>query len=1028
MTFAHLRIIMEPKRKSRIKSKSVCYTFSNELDSDRISELESRLKEEHRNGILLRAVCSPRYLWAEYRDTLAMCSFKAAKKRYDLEIVAFQELSDWQVCHSYRDNGGFTIGYTTETLEEKLSFESGKCNWKQVGVAPKLSAIRSNVRSSARKGKKMKMDCDVLYCAQDKMFDERCIKEFRAFRCLSLEHRDHRCDADSFAKSIAGKNDNRYEILAENTPTRFFLEVKWKGGQLPTKYDKDELCLIKLLVDTLKDWWKQDLGPLQVLKYDRCWYRLVFPQTVFPSVQDMRDSVKDFLIFIAEQSCHHEEMNDLSYVEITDGQCFTADRCCKFVVDPSVYTKNRMMRMIGQSELGNETVLSFVENFPGCDTKPVMLQSGEKSTVVKDSVLWDGRRPRTRKHVDYMRLNQHLTFYGSYDTMEQDGELPKPRRPAEMPSRDERIVISTDRDILDNIDAAYVRYVCPEVYFKLCISIICGANVTREVVLKWMNHPDTAEMEYEMLSSRGVEQAGRLSYAMAYLERHFCIVDDRDKEVGSYGTALGFLWKKSWTPMPAKELIDRICQSRHDFPTIIGVRGVMGSGKSHAMLEAVRRMELRKVLYVVGRRGLVSEMARRAKSHGINVVEYTDGLEFVKHMFQDLKPTLYLTVINSVCRIPTTVKFEMMVIDEAETTVCNLYSVELMSKIGGLKVSDTFLKSMQNTNTVVSIDAEHTDVLFDVFTSGNNEVNNITCRLITPRPSSIYLTATLCRNYPWKTSIVAAILERVVLRRERVCISMVYKARIRKLYETLLIESARISDKVPKIVCITGDEPLGDGNLNKVAQDADVLIFNSTISAGHSVDIPGHFRCMFYFFDFMIGGCPLTEQIQMTGRIRQTEERHLFYAISHARTKDTVESLDNKARICYHPKLMEHLGAMTRTEMYLDSASITELNGYVNELLKRAYPEMDMNIHQGLSEEALGILQPDSLKDRHAKYRENLMAAVHSDAISDFLKAQFEVNKKTAKYVGMEKKFSHQRLRLVPTWRGDEQILVGDGN
>lgn len=621
--------------------------------------------------------------------------------------------------------------------------------------------------------------------------------------------------------------------------------------------------------------------------------------------------------------------------------------------------------------------------------------------------------PCSRAHEEYAR--EHIVpteFYKDINRNHDSGESEDDNSSFHTlcPTRDaeKRDLINTHEDVLNLLSARQLRHDDFNEYYAALVSIVTSNIFTRQRVLEWCNRREEhrAVADYESALNKKREWGRPLSYPSKLLLRQNPNLHDNrqihEARLNTCQTAWDILWNSSWCSTDKDTLMREIKQcvvhgasGRH---SVIGVRGSMGSGKTSAILDTIAAAHLRTVIYVVGRSRLAQEIKERCTNHDdINEVKiYTEGGDFSNHLIYgdseavDLicqsggysvhgkvleaikqsrcgPSTVYVTTINSMCRVPYEAEVDALIIDEAETTISNLYCPTLMGRRGN-ELTAAFLDVLERAPVVISIDAEHTDPLHDALYAwvartsrvlpDSAEDMPIRLRLVLEAPLEqppIFTNIELCGPPPTKLdfatqcaneSIVAAILEHVVIRKERVVIAAVHKTRIDTLYNTLMAEYVRVNGRALRIESVTATDKIPiNSSINDLAATADVLLFNTALSAGHSIELKNHFSCVFVFFTFDRYGnstAPLNEQMQMTARVRSCREQKMYYCVEMVNNNIRNHRSVNPARECYHDALRSHFDALAVSERVLGHASKTALLSYIAQCIQRAHPNAKM--------------------------------------------------------------------------------------
>ena len=908
-------------------------------------------------------------------------------------------------------------------------------------------------------------------------------KKYEAWFCR--QDNRHDCALDNFADQVAEMgNDNRYELLRENKPCRLFMDVEWLSDQVAG----DGPTVLK----TLCDLWAEFQGGgvsgdnvrLQILDSSRpakkgggvrkMSYHLVFPDVYFANVNHkMRRYVRSFIAWLAAESYTRPEADGLSFVDKAHKRRTKA--MCKFVVDGGVYTKNRLIRMVGQSKVGSDSVLTVMRGqtiwgmpFDGlCLLQVDKLPT--KSRYVKHACFEDDTDKSANHHGDDDDVSAHPVSK-RHRTLYPGLMINRPIRMPIVPDEtfkarftdvddvldkettvaDTDITLNHPRDILLHIDAASLRHDNFLTYWSVLCSLAKGDDpaIQAEDIVEWVNRssgPERSMSDCASAATKRQEVTGSYQNALRYLRAHYRSVtcwfrqkDDEPTCAEKNHNAWNTLWRDAWPVATQDDFLSHVHRAHSQRPwdsengTAIHVRGEMGSGKTYAMLEAVHRMKYRRVLYVVGRRLLVDEIARRAREMATNddsplaVFTYNDKDVFEKEVLashdeergilpsssssddggdysdddddddddtmsiredngeDNFTPRLFITCINSIRAVPENVFFDMVIVDEAETTVANLYSRDLVGT-HGREIGAVFGNICTKTALLVTVDAEHTDPLADTFWNAYWKVwYNRACGDDDDdeKPERVQMTLTATRNdaeerraiytesvccapqiLPFgvqsspssssshfrtnKTqSIGFEILKRVLVWEERVCICVPYRYMACQLRD--LLTTTYPDGKVVRVQMITGEEPVPrDKTINQLALSCDVLIYTSSLSAGHSIEVGEHFSVMFAVFSFDMGAnatqtcSTLTEQVQMVARLRSTREQKLYYAVSlRTNNNNGYKSSASAGEECPTNMFATHFCELVHNRSQLRQGSYSDVYRYIRRSLHRAFPAL----------------------------------------------------------------------------------------
>lgn len=352
--------------------------------------------------------------------------------------------------------------------------------------------------------------------------------------------------------------------------------------------------------------------------------------------------------------------------------------------------------------------------------------------------------------------------------------------------------------------------------------------------------------------------------------------------------------------------------AKQDFRRLIFLSGEMNAGKTHTMIEAIEECEgCNSVLFVVGRRSLVSEIENRMSSV-FDVYNYADNVRF-KEGIMKLQTgrlevvSIFITCINSLLKLKESgATFDMICIDEATLTMTNLISPGFIPREKGDEIL-TCLKTVlfRQAKIVVLIDAALPETLKQDAKKMMNsspdtdEAKSFDLRLIREGTKPIFDKAYFYQPFKYALEtlpddkegmIMNEILHSVYVLNHKITISCPWAEAAYQLRDFILGARPDCYQTVPHIVVQTAPEKqsrearVNQGfteettDLHELFEEADVIIFNSCISAGHSFETVGVAK-HFAFYTFGSHSNSLLEYNQMNARFRNIESGSLHIAI-----------------------------------------------------------------------------------------------------------------------------------------------------
>ena len=386
--------------------------------------------------------------------------------------------------------------------------------------------------------------------------------------------------------------------------------------------------------------------------------------------------------------------------------------------------------------------------------------------------------------------------------------------------------------------------------------------------------------------------------------------------------------------------------SKQDYRRMIFLTGAMNSGKTHTIIEAIEDdKDCKSVLFIVGRISLVLEIQERMRTV-FDVYSYTDKLKFTDGILRaktgrlELK-SVFVTCINSLLKMPLEgMKFDMVVVDEVTLTMGNLIAYNFIKQSEGEEILQCIKNTLlPKTKTTVLMDAAFPEPLKEDFINMINIDPDVDpariydLRLYREDVDPIFHTAYFyqAKKYEVETKptdreglIMREILHTIYVERKKVSISCPWAESACQMRNFILAARPDSDRRVPHIICLTADEKsmreqrVKSGytdetlDLHVLVAEADVVIFNSCISAGHSFDTKGVAK-HFSFMAFNNHSCSLLEYMQMTARFRNVETGTI-----HICTMDVNKKSGNKQT--YHQELHNFCTKMKEWESEITSS------------------------------------------------------------------------------------------------------------
>ena len=340
-------------------------------------------------------------------------------------------------------------------------------------------------------------------------------------------------------------------------------------------------------------------------------------------------------------------------------------------------------------------------------------------------------------------------------------------------------------------------------------------------------------------------------------------------------------------------------------------------------------------------------------------------------------PKFFITCVNSMASMALAkvfsldIKWDMVVIDEAETTMSNLYSAKLMGDTG-TAVCDALFNTIGRTNFLMSIDAGHTEKLASCLHRQyicQYRMNNKDVAIDPMCVKCCYGQNSYAKErgpifnecvelayslYPIKSdvkfglmrttrgSMCMEIVRRVAVLHENVCVSMALKKDAYALAN--ILNTIRVDGKCIRVEVITGGAEQAH-SVNELAQKANVLIYTSAISAGHSIDVKSRFSTLFAYFAFTVGqGAAqvtpsMEEQIQMCARLRHPTQKRMYFCLSTVHTAKLAGMADTR---CYHTATRPHYTEKCDFLEHIKGLSSTDLVVILKAAIRKGFQGIKM--------------------------------------------------------------------------------------
>ena len=167
-------------------------------------------------------------------------------------------------------------------------------------------------------------------------------------------------NSDAFAEWFAATDRHMYEIIRNTAPARLFMDIDFEVGSAPEFVEVAPEKVVKDILDLVREYTfdHQDFHRAVVMRcvrptqLNKVSFHITWPDTAFEAIDlDMKLFMIDFAQWVTEDKGRldlaYQKRGALRYLG-------------RFVADMFVYTKNRMLRGLGQSKDQDDSTLQIV--------------------------------------------------------------------------------------------------------------------------------------------------------------------------------------------------------------------------------------------------------------------------------------------------------------------------------------------------------------------------------------------------------------------------------------------------------------------------------------------------------------------------------------------------------------------------------------------------------------------------------------------------------------------------------------------
>ena len=708
---------------------------------------------------------------------------------------------------------------------------------------------------------------------------------YNAF-CTSFHSSGYIC-SNPLGAAVPLDNHNLYEVVRPNKPRRHYFDIEWEDdkeedvdGKLFmlldefTEFMKDrevtdgrkkEVINITSLTDNLfvtdGSRWKKD-----VYKHS---YHVIYRDVIIKNLEDHKILMKQFMEYVAK--C--DNANKLAV--ISDYKVVTT-RCYNYVYDQAVYTKNRLMRLPGQTKPEMTTPFKtstlkecwLTQPIPilfcgAANFKPVLVTEKEKNKTYNPE---DARAPIHKTHKEQV-LDPHKIVYSADD------------------------LVVTNAKKWSDVPAKLLRKQSFYSYLSYLSAVIDIINPLERELYEWMSHKTDEKSENIIKYLRNKHNVANWQQIHWNLLKRYGVIEERiadrldkiHKEYYHGGEVIPYINIDTTQPEFTKRY-------DIDMTALVEVlRGDMGVGKTRLLIERISQLPPgSKVLYIIGRVHLSEEIAMLMnKKPTIHVKEFP-----IKKYSKDYV-NVEVAVYNSLNKFSGEQR-DMVVVDEMVTTMANmkmekfdetgitthLYNIVLSSKTKFVDAMFTvpttlFIRSIytENMRKCLELDGPtptEKDILYTYYEregfKPHHDKREIV-PLVNDFVGATHYNETLCNEAGFYRHETRGMLTR-----------MLYEVTVEKKNIAVAVPTKQLAKNLKKffegqckVAILTSDE----GKLKTILDDdtVKVFIYTSKVSAGHSIDKPNYFNSIYVVISSVT--CEgewktptLDEMIQMTARVR----------------------------------------------------------------------------------------------------------------------------------------------------------------
>ncbi len=723
-----------------------------------------------------------------------------------------------------------------------------------------------------------------------------------------------RRDIDKIIKKI-NVNEHLYEILQEDLPLKPFFDLEMEGEY--TKQEKEENLdlFIHFIIKEIKDLYtfqieKKDFVILDSNTDTKLSYHILINEKVY--FKNM-PSHKEFVKYIINRFKRAENEKDDENEEkkmVKELTWFKSEDDKRYIVDASVYTKNRQFRMYGQSKKGKTSVLQLVSNHTIKDT---FVQYDERFSqkIVLDTGLLDQyfEKELEKNH------KERKTIYELKKNRRKEEDIEKKTYNSDLEISFEGLTLQdklklTDYDIIKMEDEVerYIHVIPIQPTYQQWLLIgmaIRRAGGTKELWDKWSQLGKSYQKgECEQFDSFDNDKNKR-GYSIKTLRR--IALKCKPKIFYEFSLIYSKLYHLELEDIEKKiEDSDYLSQEGTKYENNIYtdkkcllLNSCMGKGKTHAIQRIMKKdgKRVKRCLFL---------STRRTFAYFIQG-EFEDFYNYLDVKDNDLHELHHsdkvIISLESILKLKKGEKYDFVVTDESETLLNNFSSETLGSKT--YEIYDRFEEILMNASKIVVMDAFMSNRTLSYIKSlyKNSDILYIENKKI--------VNKIMARAMSYKDDLTYLRIYNYLVKGEKLYITFSSNKKMMNfkdfIYNIAIRDKVLTSDFINKMVIYNKDttkeemEKLTD--INKIWKEASIVMTTPKITVGCSYNPEGD-------------------------KVNPSFDRKISFAMHTCSARDMFQSI-MRVRHVNNDKGMDFaIGYNTRTHMEKTFLLMEDFNNY----------------------------------------------------------------------------------------------------